>query len=84
MNQHILLLPAACLSVVLTLTACSGASSGQSGDGTLKLVAADYGDKASNNSMAYWDGVATAFEKQNPGIKVDVEVVDWNDIDAHA
>ena len=29
----------------------------------------------------YFDQLATAFEAANPGIKVEVEVVNWNDID---
>ncbi|MFD0280051.1 extracellular solute-binding protein, partial [Kitasatospora sp. NPDC127111] len=48
---------------------------------TLKLVAADYGDKESNSSKAYWNGVVSAFTAANPEIRVDVQVVNWNDID---
>ncbi|MEU6058941.1 extracellular solute-binding protein [Streptomyces sp. NPDC047097] len=83
MNRRTLTLSAAGLCLALTLSACSGASSGDAGDGTLTLVAADYGDKASNSSKGYWDGVARAFEKENPDITVDVQVVNWNDIDKH-
>ena len=67
------------------LTGCgsSGKDGGSSAGGTttIKLVAADYGDKASNSSKTYWDAVATAFTAANPKIKVDVQVVNWNDID---
>ncbi|WP_440862299.1 extracellular solute-binding protein [Streptomyces tanashiensis] len=49
---------------------------------TLKLVAADYGDKASNSSTAYWEDVAERFTAANPKIKIDVQVINWNDIDA--
>ncbi|MFB7943178.1 extracellular solute-binding protein [Streptomyces sp. NPDC056049] len=75
---------AACTLGVLTLTACGGGGDGASdgGDVTLKLVAADYGDKASNSSTAYWNDVAERFTAANPTIKVDVRVVNWNDIDA--
>nr|WP_237694768.1 sugar ABC transporter substrate-binding protein [Streptomyces sp. SID5468] len=45
------------------------------------MVAADYGDSAANSSQAYWDGVASEFQKKNPGIKVDVKVYSWNDVD---
>ncbi|UQA92059.1 extracellular solute-binding protein [Streptomyces halobius] len=66
----------------LGLTACGG-SDGESSDGktTIKLVAADYGDKASNASKLYWRDVVKDFEKQNPGTKVDVQVINWNEID---
>ncbi|MET9150880.1 extracellular solute-binding protein [Streptomyces griseoflavus] len=74
---------AACTAGALVLTACGGGGSGESADGTvtLKLVAADYGDKASNSSTVYWEDLAERFEKANPKIKVDVQVVNWNDID---
>jgi multiple sugar transport system substrate-binding protein len=76
-----LVFSAACAAGALVLTACGG---GESADGTvtLKLVAADYGDKASNSSTVYWKDVAERFEDANPRIRVDVQVVNWNDIDA--
>ncbi|MET7644702.1 extracellular solute-binding protein [Streptomyces sp. NPDC005426] len=61
------------------LTGC-GADSG-SGDVTLKLVAADYGTGEADKSQTYWDGVARSFEASQPGIKVDVTVLPWTDID---
>ncbi|MFE0654442.1 extracellular solute-binding protein [Streptomyces sp. NPDC059534] len=76
---------AACTIGVLTLTACGGGGGGSdsaNGEVTLKLVAADYGDKASNSSTAYWNDVAKRFTAANPKIKVDVQVINWNDIDA--
>ncbi|MFJ8821337.1 ABC transporter substrate-binding protein [Streptomyces sp. NPDC102467] len=62
-----------------TLTACGGADSG---DVTLKLVAADYGDSEANSSQKYWDKLAAAYEKTHPDVKVDVDVYSWNDVDA--
>ncbi|MFB7449804.1 extracellular solute-binding protein [Streptomyces sp. NPDC056194] len=76
---------AACTIGVLTLTACGGGGGGSdsaNGEVTLKLVAADYGDKASNSSTAYWNDVAKRFTAASPKIKVDVQVINWNDIDA--
>ncbi|MER6394823.1 extracellular solute-binding protein [Kitasatospora sp. NPDC001603] len=84
MKNRALTLLSACTVGALALTAC-GSSGGDSasadGTVTLKLVAADYGDKASNSSKAYWDDVAQRFQAANPKIKVDVQVVNWNDID---
>ncbi|MGW5401585.1 extracellular solute-binding protein [Streptomyces sp. NPDC003952] len=73
---------ALCLTTV-TLTGC-GAVSGLAGDNevTLKVVAADYGDKPENSSKPYWKDLASAFEKKNPGIKVQVDVYSWEDVDA--
>ncbi|WP_051711801.1 extracellular solute-binding protein [Streptomyces sp. NRRL S-350] len=89
MNKRVPALITACALGALALTSCgSGGSGGGNGGGTdadgnvtLKLVAADYGDKESNSSKDYWNGVATAFTAANPGIKVDVQVLNWNDID---
>lgn len=69
----------AALGMTATLSGC-GSGSGD-GDVTLKLVAADYGTGAENSSEKYWDDVAGKFEKENPGIKVDVSVYSWKDVD---
>ncbi|MFF3503625.1 extracellular solute-binding protein [Streptomyces sp. NPDC003247] len=54
---------------------------GDSGDVTLRLVAADYGDSSANSSKKYWDALVEEFEKDHPGIKVEVTVHSWNDVD---
>ncbi|WP_392671934.1 extracellular solute-binding protein [Streptomyces sp. LN785] len=70
---------AAALGLTVTLSGC-GTGSG-SGDVTLKLVAADYGNSAANSSEKYWDALAADFEKSHPGIKIDVNVYSWKDVD---
>ncbi|MGW0535818.1 ABC transporter substrate-binding protein [Streptomyces sp. NPDC003032] len=69
----------AALGMAGVLAGCGGP--GDSGDVTLKLVAADYGDSAANSSKKYWDNVVEGFEKDNPGINVEVTVHSWNDVD---
>jgi multiple sugar transport system substrate-binding protein len=54
---------------------------GGSGEVTLKLVAADYGDSKANSSQKYWDGLVEEYEKKHPGVKIDVTVYSWNDVD---
>lgn len=85
MNRRVLSLSAICAVGALALTACgsNGGGGGKSADGsvTLKLVAADYGDKATNASQLYWDDVVKRFTAANPKIKVDVQVINWNNID---
>lgn len=49
---------------------------------TLRLVAADYGDSPANSSQKYWDSVVKAYEAAHPGVKVEVSVYSWNDVDA--
>src|SRR5690349_10917049 len=55
---------------------------GGSDDVTLRLVAADYGDSSANSSKKYWDQLVTAYEKDHPGVTVEVTVYSWNDVDA--
>ena len=54
---------------------------GGSGDVTLRLVAADYGDSAANSSKKYWDGLVEEYESKHPDVKVEVSVYSWNDVD---
>lgn len=69
----------AAFTMALALTACGG--EGASSDGTLRLVAADYGETSKNSSKVYWSRVVEAFQKENPDIEVEVRVVNWDDID---
>jgi multiple sugar transport system substrate-binding protein len=84
MERRLIVAGAAGIVMALALTACgddgdSGGSAG--GKTTIKLVAADYGDKASNASKIYWNDVAKRFQAKNKKIKVDVQIINWNDID---
>ncbi|MFJ9245338.1 extracellular solute-binding protein [Streptomyces sp. NPDC101776] len=54
---------------------------GDSGEVTLRLVAADYGDSASNSSRKYWDGLVKEYEAKHADVKVEVSVYSWNDVD---
>ncbi|MCC5479896.1 ABC transporter substrate-binding protein [Streptomyces sp. NPDC059680] len=59
-----------------------GCGSTGSSDVTLRLVAADYGDSPANSSQKYWDTLAKEYESKHPGVKIDVSVYSWNDVDA--
>ncbi|MFI6501891.1 extracellular solute-binding protein [Nonomuraea typhae] len=61
----------------------SGKASAAAGQVTLKMVAADYGDGpgAANSGDNFWKEVVAGFEQANPNIKVQVTVINWNDID---
>ncbi|AOT59603.1 hypothetical protein K701_04750 [Streptomyces fradiae ATCC 10745 = DSM 40063] len=66
----------------LTITATlSGCGTGGSEGVTLKLVAADYGSTDANTSKKYWDALARAYEQKTPGVKIDVNVLSWKDVD---
>jgi ABC-type glycerol-3-phosphate transport system substrate-binding protein len=67
----------------LLLTACGesgggpGAAGGGDGDRTITFVAAEY----SSGVEPYWQDLIAKFEGANPGYTVDLQVVNWNDID---
>ncbi|WSF42366.1 extracellular solute-binding protein [Streptomyces sp. NBC_01356] len=67
------------LGVTAALGGCG--SSGESEDVTLRLVAADYGDSDANSSQKYWDALVKGYEADHPGIKVEVSVYSWTDVD---
>ncbi|MFG2604095.1 ABC transporter substrate-binding protein [Streptomyces sp. NPDC048514] len=58
-----------------------GCGSTGSSDVTLRLVAADYGDSAANSSKKYWDALSEEYEAAHPGVKVEVGVYSWTDVD---
>ncbi|CAM5532418.1 Solute-binding protein OS=Streptomyces fumanus OX=67302 GN=GCM10018772_30340 PE=4 SV=1 [Streptomyces fumanus] len=71
------------MASALVMTAVLGGCgiTGGSGEVTLKLVAADYGDTEANSSRHYWDDVVDAYEAKHPDVRVDVTVYSWNDVD---
>jgi multiple sugar transport system substrate-binding protein len=71
---------ASALGMAAVLAGCG--LTGGSDDVTLRLVAADYGDSSANSSKKYWDQLVTAYEKDHPGVTVEVTVYSWNDVDA--
>ncbi|MET9829503.1 extracellular solute-binding protein [Streptomyces sp. NPDC006385] len=68
------------LGLTAVLAGCG--LTGGSGEVTLKLVAADYGDSPANSSEKYWDKLVKEYEKEHPGVTIDVTVYSWNDVDA--
>jgi multiple sugar transport system substrate-binding protein len=71
-------------ALALSLVACGGGTgaknSSQSGGEkptSIKLVAAEY---SKSNTAKFWNDFATQYQKKT-GTKLDVQVVDWNDID---
>src|SRR5256885_3459412 len=68
------------LSVALAMAGCAkGSSGGGSGNSkTIRFVAAIYDD----NTKGYWDSLIKDFEAKNPGYKVNLEMVSWDDMDA--
>lgn len=69
------------LTLALALTGCGKGSSSDSGgsDGrTIRFVAAKYDD----DTQAYWTALIKDFEAANPGYRVNLEVVDWEQMDS--
>ncbi|MCZ0980615.1 extracellular solute-binding protein [Streptomyces diastatochromogenes] len=71
---------AASLGLAATATGC-GTLGGDAGDVTLKLVAADYDLTGGDTTKKYWADLVAAFEQKHPGVKVEVDVVSWDDVD---
>lgn len=57
-----------------------GVGGGSSGV-TLKLVAADYGTGEADSSEKYWAALTEQYEREHPGVEIDVSVHSWNDVD---
>ncbi len=68
-------------TATLALTAAAACGSDEAeGDGkTITFVAAEYSDK----TEPYWQDLVSRFEKANPGLKVDLQGISWDDIDGH-
>ncbi|MGV9344055.1 ABC transporter substrate-binding protein [Streptomyces spiralis] len=71
----------AVVSALGMTTVLGGCGSTGSSDVTLKLVAADYGDSPANTSQKYWERLARDYESRHPGVKVQVSVYSWTDVD---
>ncbi|GAA4971569.1 extracellular solute-binding protein [Yinghuangia aomiensis] len=95
MKRKLMAAAAIGLSATMMLTACgssddktddtnASAPGGGGGsapkDGTIKLVVADYGS-GDGSTQKYWNGVIGNFNAKYPGIKVDLQVINWDDID---
>src|SRR5438094_6547090 len=64
------------VAALCTLAGC-GSSGNSAGTTTLTLFGADYGTGPANSTTKYWNAIATAFHKANPGITVRVQTVNW-------
>lgn len=61
----------------MTLAACSSGDSGDGGgDVQLTMLAATYSDK----TKALWEEVISGFEKDHPGVTVELEMQSWENI----
>src|SRR5438876_177751 len=73
-------MPMLLLSVVISLLAIAcdrGPSAKSGGVASIKVVIADY---SKDNTRPFWQALSAAYTKQT-GIKVDLQVIDWNSID---
>ncbi|MGW5851892.1 extracellular solute-binding protein [Streptomyces sp. NPDC055254] len=69
------------LGLLIPLSGCGGSGDDAGDSGTLRLVAAEYGDTPANSSKAFWDKVTDEFTAAHPGVKVEFELLPWADID---
>ncbi|MEV8569290.1 extracellular solute-binding protein [Streptomyces sp. NPDC051322] len=71
----------AALGMTAGLSGC-GSDDGSSGDATLSMVVANYDPDEGSSTQKYWDGLIGTFEKNNPGIKINLKVLSWTVVDA--
>ncbi len=69
------------LGLLIPVAGCGLSDDGAGDGGTLRLVAAEYGDTPATSSKAFWDKVTEDFTAAHPGIKVEVKLLPWTDID---
>ncbi|MFD3701083.1 extracellular solute-binding protein [Streptomyces sp. NPDC058646] len=72
---------AAVLGLLIPLSGCGRWGGGADDSGSLRLVAAEYGDTRATSSQAYWDKVTADFTAATPGVEVEVQLLPWSDID---
>ncbi|GAA2387117.1 extracellular solute-binding protein [Streptomyces glaucosporus] len=62
-------------SLAWTATGCGGSGTAKTGNGTLTVIATDYGDRGEMGlTQRYWDEMAAGFEGKNPGVRVKVSL----------
>ncbi|MGW2579939.1 extracellular solute-binding protein [Streptomyces virginiae] len=71
----------AVLGLLIPLAGCGGSGDDADDATTLHLVAAEYGDGPATSSKPYWEKMAKDFNEAHPGIKLDVKLLPWADID---
>ncbi|MGW6709406.1 extracellular solute-binding protein [Streptomyces sp. NPDC054956] len=72
---------AVAIGLLVTVSGCGSSEDAAGGEGTLRLVAAEYGDTPATSSKVFWNKVTADFTAANPDIKVKVELLPWADID---
>ncbi|WUH99562.1 extracellular solute-binding protein [Spirillospora sp. NBC_00431] len=79
MRRHLITIAIA-LTVAAAASGCGKGSSAAGGAGgkEIRFVAAKYDD----DTKPYWEKLIKDFESQNPGYRVRLEIVDWEQIDA--
>ncbi|MFC7587218.1 extracellular solute-binding protein [Nonomuraea antimicrobica] len=67
---------AATAGLVLALAACGGGTGGGGEQQSVKLVVAQY----TQGTRPYWDELIRSFEAAHPGKNVDLQVIDWGNL----
>ncbi|MDV6012124.1 extracellular solute-binding protein [Haloechinothrix sp. LS1_15] len=67
---------AVALGTALAVSACAG---NDGNDGAITFIAAEY----STDTEPYWQELIASFEDEHPDMSVELQVINWDDIDQH-
>ncbi|GAB3216402.1 extracellular solute-binding protein [Kineococcus gypseus] len=66
-------------SISLLVAGCGGGASGESGDGDVTLTM--WHNSTTGEGAAYWEKTAADFEAANPGVQIEIQTVQNEDMD---
>ncbi len=76
-----LAVPAAILTGLLALTACGGGSGSGSGDSDGDVSMTFWHNSTTGDGKAYWEDMVAQFEEANPGVTIEVQAIQNEDMD---
>jgi multiple sugar transport system substrate-binding protein len=71
-------LVAAAALASMALVSCSPSNGSAAGVSSIKVVIAEY---SKDHTAKFWKDFATKYEKVSGGVKLDLQIINWNDLD---
>lgn len=83
-NNRVMSTVALAAAVTLALTACGGSGSSSSGDGASNggdVTMTFWHNSTTGDGKQYWEDTVAAFEKANPGVTIEIQAIQNEDMD---